>query len=585
MEYIYIEDLPFGYALHKAILSGKDPVDFQYIRVNKTFESITGIPREHLIGKYITEVFPSLLSEKGNAYMKHFQEVLQRGGSSEFELYMRDLDKYYKIRFDLLPDTTYVSYVFDITTEVKRRELFKTVFLSMNDGVIAVRPDFTVFLLNKSSETMIGAEWKIAEGMPLSQVLFLYKMDGTAVQLQDSITDTTIFDPRTLKHYQALNQKSGKRTPVELSVVPIFHHNISFGYLIHLRDISEQIYNEEKISYITYHDSLTGLYNRTFFNENTAEFEKEEYLPLTLLMGDVNGLKLTNDAFGHLNGDELLKAAAKAIESACRESDRTVRWGGDEFIVVLPRTDEKKAEQICKRIREHAKTQKIDFLNLSISLGYATRHTTKESLNQILKSAEDMMYDVKLLESKSTKSKTLDLITRTLYERNKAEVVHSEKVGELCGHLGKAMGLDESTVTELIALGKVHDIGKIGVNQNILSKPSKLNDEEWTEVKKHPEIGYHILVSSNELAKIAGFVLAHHERYDGTGYPKGLKGNEIPLQSRILAVADAYHAMISDRPYQPAMPSEDALKELLKNAGSQFDPDIVAVLIEKVLTR
>lgn len=578
MELIDIEDFSFGCVLQKQVVHDDKTKDFEFVQVNKAFENIFCVLKESLIGKCINEILSNFSGQDHvmKQYLKYLDDILRQRGQDEYEIHIHQTDKYYKLKIEPLKNNTYISYLFDITNQVKYRELLQATFFSMRDGAIATLPDFSIYLMNKPAERIVGTQIKKAEGKQLSQVLYLYEQNGCALSFENMIENTAMESENCLKRYQALNTETGEHTQIEFRLVPILYHKEELGYLINIKDVSEKILAENKISYMTYHDALTGLYNRTFFNEKVYEFEKKEYLPVSIIMGDVNGLKLTNDAFGHLLGDELLKTAGNTIESACRETDILFRWGGDEFVVLLPHTDEKVVKQICKRIQKHTQEKKIDFLSLSISLGYATRNNSDKSFNQILKEAEDMMYDIKLLESKSVKSKTMRLISRTLYERDKSESLHAERVGKLCELIGQAMKLDESAIAELVIWGKVHDIGKVGIDQNILIKSDKLNDIEWEAVKRHPEIGYHILVSSNEMAKIAEYVLAHHERVDGKGYPKNLKLNEIPLQSKILAVADAYDAMTSkDRTYQETKSPKEAKQELNQCVGTQFDFNVV----------
>ena len=583
MDRISTEDLPFGFALHRVQFEEGKAVDFRYLEVNAAFAQIIGFPRERIVGTSMSELFPLLFADRGNTYIRRFQEALDGDNPREFELYIHDLDRYYKVRMDLFRGDTYVSFLFDISAEVKRREMYKSAFLSISDGVIAVTADLAVSLVNRSAERMTGVRWKEAEGKPLPEVLSLYRADGAPLDLAQAVRHPALFRPEALKYDQVRSRRGGMSTPVEVRVDPISSHGVTIGHLIHLRDVGERVRIERQLSYVTYHDALTGLYNRQYFNEQTPAFEKEENLPLSLIMGDVNGLKLTNDAFGHLVGDEMIKTAARAVESACRSTDAIVRWGGDEFVVLLPRTDQAEAAAVCDRIRGTARGRKVGVMELSISLGYATRRDGSESISHILKTAEDMMYDVKLHDSRSFKSKTLGMITRALYARSRAESFHSENVGRLCGLTGRAMGMEESRVSELFVLGRVHDIGKIGIDGALLEKPAAFTEAEWAEVRRHPEIGYHILVSSNELAPIARYVLTHHERPDGAGYPKGLKGETIPLQARIVAVCGAYDAMTAESPYRHAFSREQAVDELRRCAGTQFDPAVVAVFIEKVL--
>lgn len=183
------------------------------------------------------------------------------------------------------------------------------------------------------------------------------------------------------------------------------------------------------------------------------------------------------------------------------------------------------------------------------------------------------------------RGKTVSAIITTLHEKNKREEQHSHRVSTLCENMGKVLGLPEDEIKELKTVGLLHDIGKIAIEENILNKPGRLTVEERQEIEKHPEIGYRILNTVNDMAEMAEYVLAHHERWDGRGYPKGLKGEEIPLQSRIITIADSYDAMISERSYRSALPEEVAIKELKVNAGIQFDPKLISIFIEKVLDK
>jgi len=349
------------------------------------------------------------------------------------------------------------------------------------------------------------------------------------------------------------------------------------------QDITDRKKAEEEILYISYHDHLTGLYNRRFYEEESKRLDIESNLPMTIVMGDVNGLKLINDSFGHGVGDELLKRVAEVIRLGCRSGDMIARLGGDEFVILLPKTDIYETEQIIKHITDLSLSQKVGSIDISISFGYETKNNKEEKIHEIFKNAEDHMYKKKLFESPSMRGETINAIIKTLHEKNKREEQHSHRVSELCKSMGEAIGLPEHEVKELMSVGLLHDIGKIAIDENVLNKPSKLTDDEWKEIKRHPEIGYRILNTVNDMSDMAKYTLYHHERWDGKGYPKGIKGEEIPFVSRIITIADAYDAMTSERSYRSALPEEVVIKELQKNAGTQFDPELVGVFIENVL--
>jgi len=306
---------------------------------------------------------------------------------------------------------------------------------------------------------------------------------------------------------------------------------------------------EQRLEYLSYHDQLTGLYNRRFYEEQLTRLDVKRNFPLTLVMADVNGLKLINDSFGHVVGDELLKKVAEVITQGCRADEIIARLGGDEFVILLPNTDANETSHIVKRVKALALKEKIGSIDISVSFGWETKMNEEEKIEEIFKKAEDHMYKKKLFESPSMRGKTLKAIINALYEKNKQEETHSHRVSALCESFGRVLGLPEGEIEELRTVGLLHDIGKIAIDESILKKQERLTYDEWEEIKRHPEIGYRLLSTVNDMSEMAQYVLLHHEKWDGSGYPKSLKGEEIPLQSRIIAVADAYDAMTSERTY------------------------------------
>ena len=302
-------------------------------------------------------------------------------------------------------------------------------------------------------------------------------------------------------------------------------------------------------------------------------------------MIDVNGLKLFNDAFGHNAGDELLEKVAGVLRKVCRADDIAARIGGDEFMILLPLTDRDHLDPLMARISDAMSKERVKDLPVSVSLGGATKTDAGESVEKVFDMAEDQMYRRKISEKSSYHNRSVKLILETLYSKSPWEKEHSENVSVLSGAIGLEMGLAQPDIDDLKAAGIIHDIGKIAVSNKILEKDGPLDEDEWKEIRKHPETGYSILSTVNEYSPFAKIVLYHHERWDGKGYPNGLKGYDIPLQSRILGVADAYDAMVSERAYRKAMSREDALAELRRCAGTQFDPEVVEVLLKRVLGR
>jgi diguanylate cyclase (GGDEF)-like protein len=326
------------------------------------------------------------------------------------------------------------------------------------------------------------------------------------------------------------------------------------------------------LRYHSFHDPVTGIYNRLFFELEVERLDTERQLPLSIIIGDVNCLKITNDAFGHQEGDRLLRTIAGVMHSVCRKEDIIARWGGDEIVILLPQTPYETAHNICDRISKKCQSSGNGVMKPSISLGYATKTNINQSIKDTLREAEEMMYRNKLMEGKNAKSYLITLLKRNLAEHTYETDTHCNRLkcyGEL---ICSEMKIPDSEVESLLKLAILHDIGEIGVPDTILMNPNPLDIDEWAAIKRHPEIGYRIISAIPATASIADCIITHHERWDGSGYPQGLKGDNIPLVSRIFAVIDAYESMTNDRPYRKAMSPDCALSEIDRCTGTQFDP-------------
>lgn len=375
--------------------------------------------------------------------------------------------------------------------------------------------------------------------------------------------------------------KNGSVIWYEETITPFYDNKnklIAIQGILH--DISKRKKMENHLSYLSFHDSLTDLYNRAYFEEELNRLNTKRQLPVSIIIGDINGLKLINDAFGHGEGDEILKSCASVLRSCCRAEDIVARWGGDEFSMLLPRTDEEVALKIVRRIREKSSKTTSGRIPLSISLGTSTRNRSSEGFLDVIKKAEENMYRQKLIETKSIISSIISSLERTLFEKSIKSEEHTKRIKEMALRLGKSIGLSTVENDELALLATIHDIGKVAILDVILNKKENLSSKEWETIKRHPEIGYRIAVSSNQLSSIAEYILTVHEWWNGKGYPQGLKGEDIPVLSRIIAIVDAYEVMVTGRPYKKAMSKEEAIAELKNCSGSQFDPHLVDKFIE-----
>jgi len=583
-----LKKAPFGYALYKVLLNKDGNInDLEYIEINDVFEKITGLYKNKVVEKKVTEIFPDIKNEKFD-WIEKLGNVALNNSESEFEQYSEELKTWYKVKLYSPKKYYVVTYLVDITNEVKEKELFKSMLLSINEGIIATDLEGRIIIINKTAERI--TQWK-KDDILTKKIFDTFKVYDE--QGENKITENVL---NIINNGEIINQeemsmlktKNEIDIPIVYNISPIKDGNILgkiSGMVITFKDITEKIIKDKELDYITFHDGLTGVYNRNFFNEEIINIDLEKNLPISVIMGDVNGLKLTNDAFGHLIGDKLLVSASNIMKRVCRDNDIVVRWGGDEFIILLPKTEEKEVKEISERIKNECIKENIEMINISISLGYGTKKAIDEDIMKSITKAEEMMYKIKMLESKSVKSRTLKIIINTLYEKSKQDDAHSKNVSKICKLMGETMNMTEEKISELEILGDIHDIGKIGISESILNKEGKLNSEEWEEVKKHPQIGYHIVSSSSDLAFLVDCVLFHHEWYDGSGYPKGLKGEEIPLMARIVSIADAYDAMTSYRPYKKSHTKNEALEEIIKYSGTQFDPELVKIFTNSVIKR
>lgn len=357
------------------------------------------------------------------------------------------------------------------------------------------------------------------------------------------------------------------------------------GIQVISHEITELKEKELRISHLSYHDELTGLYNRRFFYEQLNCLDTSRNRPLSIAVGDVNGLKLVNDAFGHQLGDQLLVNVAKILRKSCRQEDIIARIGGDEFAILLPKTDKIEAAKIINRINMLVAKDKIGPLGFSIAISSETKYDDEDA-KLIIKKAEDRMYREKINDNKSSRGRTLHLILKTFYLKNRHEPKHSKNVSKIGVEIGNAMGLDKDEINHIKLVGLMHDIGKIGIAENVLNSTKQFSEEEQQEIRKHSEIGFRILNSIPEFLNISEDVFSHHERWDGEGYPRGLKGESISIYARIISIADAFDAMVSERLYRKdrqLFQLEEAIQEIKINAGSQFDPAIAKIFVEKVL--
>ena len=606
----------------------------EYIDVNDAFIRRLGYSKQELIGKTSAEL--NILSDEGQR-IKAKQLLLLNGEFSDIEVTIRAKNGdifnglFYGSFITTENSTNLLTVMIDITENYRKDSLLRiitsatqdflktqnymetipnafsllgkafnldSVFLfkvELNDeGLVRATKSFAEWCSPDTSLLTSDSAWQEIAGqeavdylIPLSKNLplatIISSMEEGALKSAfteqgiKSILSLPVFAGGVFWGFLGVHECRNERhwTQLEENILKVFVDSLTMAI--------ERYSSIEKIEFLSFHDQLTGIFNRRFYEQEVERLDNERYYPLTLVMADVNGLKLTNDAFGHNAGDLLLQKIAAILKRECRASDIAARIGGDEFVILLPETDARNADAIIERINSVIYKEQVDNLFLSASIGFAVKKDSSENMNDVFKQAEDMMYRNKLSESSSVRSKTIDLILNSLFEKNTREMQHSHRVGNLCEAIAKAMNFSKDDINQMGIAGLMHDIGKIGITEASLNKPGKLHANEWADIKRHSEIGYRMLSSVSEFSKIAEYVLEHHEKPDGSGYPKGLKGDEISLQAKIISLADSYDAMTSERTYRKIFSVTEAIEEIKRCCGTQFDPDVAKIFVEKVL--
>lgn len=372
-------------------------------------------------------------------------------------------------------------------------------------------------------------------------------------------------------------EKEHMVTEAEISILQVFMDSIAKGI--------EKNIVDDTFRHYYYHDPLTGLYNRDYIFENLNSWDTSENYPLSIIFADINGLGAYNEAFGYTVGDEMIKLLASVINDTASSKDIVARWSGDEFIIILPNKTSQKAHDLVQSINQNLRLRKFNNSSVSLSYGIATKLTKGLSLHHVIRQAEENLIKAKNMQIFQNQGDPINMILQTLHEKNKREELHSRRVSNLCVAIGSAMNLSEPEIDKLRMIGLVHDIGKIGIHEQVLNKRGKLTAQEWAQIRQHPEIGYRILSANEQTSELAFYVLSHHERLDGSGFPNGIGGDSISHLTRILSIADAYDAMTSSRSYRESMTEAAAIEELRKNKGSQFDENIVETFVKVLQTK
>lgn len=583
------EAMTQGFAYCQILTDEKGiPNDYRILRVNDNFEIQTGLKNKQSIGKRITE----LIDTVEPYWFEYNGMVALTGEPRTFEAYNEGLGRLFRIS-SFSPEYGYFAMIIDDITQQKKNEalllyektLFETTLLSVGDGVISTEANGNVQFMNKVAETFTGWQLSEAKGLIFSEVFKTLCGEDrhrcpNPVQLALEKKKTITLNEDTI-----LIARDGFERFISVSAAPILDpkQQVS-GVVLVFRDSTEQRKKQSEMLNLSITDALTTLPNRRFYDKAKQKLDDEPYYPLSLVLADVNGLKLTNDAFGHEAGDELLCKVSDVLKKTCRETDIVSRIGGDEFILLLPQTDALHAQTIVKRINAALKKEEIKGIHVSVSFGIAVKHEKDEPYEETFKIAEDAMYQDKLSLSQDFKKRVIHSLQQRLYSYDQSLKEHSEMVGNLCSLFAKELGFSVERVEEMRLAGIYHDLGKIALNPALYTKNFEtLTQSEKAEFKRHSEIGYNILRSVGSYAVFAEAVLYHHEKWDGSGYPQGLKGEAIPLEAQVLSLCNYYADLTGPSLTRERVEKEEAVTSLLDRRNIHFNPELVVAFIDKVL--
>lgn len=450
---------------------------------------------------------------------------------------------------------------------------FKTIFDSAAIGICLTDASGRIIDSNRAYEELVGYSHDELRLLTIAEL----------TPPGDSTDDTELYQELIAgqrESYQVEKRRvrrDGQLIWAKLTVSCLLRHGTD-PIIIHLaEDITQKKRAEREIRYLDVHDQLTRLHKRVFFDERLNRLEQAGSLPITIIVCDINDLGLINKNYGPETGDRLLVQAANLLRGLWGREHYATRYGDDEFAVVLPGCGEEEAQALSARIRAMHRDSSTSGPVLSLAVGAATKSSGDTHLREICQLAEERMYRHKLLNTRSPRHALVRVLLQTLHERSHETEAHASRIQSLAAAMAEKLGLTPYETDKLLLLGALHDIGKVGIPDQILVKPGPLAQEEWAIMKKHCEIGHRIVSSTPKMDPVARAVLAHHERWDGRGYPRNLSGDEIPIIARIIAIVDSYDVMTHDRPYQKARSHREALAELRECAGSQFDPVLVEI--------
>lgn len=461
------------------------------------------------------------------------------------------------------------------------KNFFANVISSIDEIVVTVNHDLTILQANSLFEVFFNGK---VIGKKITEVVYIRKeIDGNFFPLTKMTLSQLIQHKTEELLYLEIDNK---KIFVDIQVSLLRDLEMEIGYVIIFRDISLKVEKERQLMYLSNHDGLTGLYNRGFMEKQLKVFEIDSFLPIACIVGDINGLKMTNDVFGHYQGDGLLQLISNELKQYAPKRSIIGRWGGDEFLILVPNTSEEEIVEYIKNVRDSKPN--FSFLrNMQVkellSVGYDIKMNNSHTLEYHFQLAESKMYHSKLHDSKVAHNLIIEKMASTLCDFNIETVQHIQRVKDLSLDIVKYLELDESEINKLLEFIQFHDIGKIATASDLIKLKENNEDIPFDTKVKHSEIGYQITKTSGELINISYLILTHHERWDGTGYPLGLSGRGIPYLSRIFRVAHDFDTLLYGgfllRPHS----IEEVIEFFKNNSMKIYDPEFTTILLDKII--